>query len=68
MRVEVYVGGPQRAPAETLATAQATALADALRHAGIATERLQSQGLHAIETGGTRDDRVEVVLVLPSAP
>ena len=68
VRVEVYVGGPQRAPAETLATAQATALADALRHAGIAPERLQSQGLHAIETGGTRDDRVEVVLVLPSAP
>lgn len=68
VRVEVYVGGAQRAPAEALATAQAAALADALRRAGVATERLQSQGLHAIETGAARDDRVEVVLVLPSTP
>lgn len=68
VRIEVFVGGPVRATAETLANAQAAALTDALRRAGVAAERMQSQGLHHAEPGGGRDDRVEVVLVLANSP
>lgn len=68
VRVEVFVGGPQRAASEALATAQATALADALRREGVPADHLESQGLYRPSTTGTRDDRVEVVLVLPTAP
>jgi hypothetical protein len=65
VRVEVFVGGPARGPAEALATAQAQSLAGELRRLGVPSDRLQAQGLHRIEGGARRDDRVEVVLVLP---
>jgi hypothetical protein len=65
VRVEVFVGGPARGPAEALATAQAQSLAGELRRLGVPADRLQAQGLHRIEGGARRDDRVEVVLVLP---
>lgn len=68
VRVEVFVGGAARGPAEALATAQAEALAAALRRDGVAQDRVQAQGLHRPTGSGVRDDRVEVVLVLPTNP
>ncbi|MFO0605049.1 MAG: hypothetical protein U0324_17850 [Polyangiales bacterium] len=66
VRVEVFVGGPARAPAEALAGAQAQSLAGELRRLGVPADRLQAQGLHRVEGGSRRDDRVEVVLLLPN--
>ncbi len=68
VRIEVFVGGPTRAPAESLATAQARALATALERAGVPAARLEAQGLHNAGPAAQRDDRVEVVLVLPTTP
>jgi hypothetical protein len=68
VRVEVFVGGAARGAAEALATAQAEALAAALRREGVATDRLQAQGLYRAASVGLRDDRVEVVLVVPTNP
>ena len=68
VRVEVFVGGAARGPAEALATAQGAALAEALRRGGVAQDRVQAQGLHGAAGNGARDDRVEVVLLLPTNP
>jgi hypothetical protein len=68
VRVEVFVGGPVRAQADALARAQADALGAALRAQATASERVQTQGIYEPDHAGRRDDRVEVVLVLPSEP
>ena len=65
VRIEVFVGGPARAPAEALANAQAQSLAAELRRLGVPAERLQTQGLHRAEGSARRDDRVEVAVLLP---
>jgi len=67
VRIEVFVGGAARGPAEALANAQAQSLAAELRRLGIPGDHLQTQGLHRIEGSSRRDDRVEVVVLLPGA-
>lgn len=68
VRVEAYVGGTSRAAAESLANTQAQNLGAELRRLGLPTERIATQGLHRVAGGTRQDDRVEVILVLPSDP
>lgn len=68
VRVEVFVGGAVRPQAEALARTQAGALVDALRRAGAPADRMQAAGVYRLPGGARRDDRVEVVLVLPNEP
>jgi hypothetical protein len=68
VRVEAYVGGADRARAERTALAQAQAVVGALVHAGVPQDRLQAAGLARVDHGARPDDRVEIVLVLPTEP
>ncbi len=68
VRLEVFVGGAQRATAEQLALRQATALQTALGAAGVPVARLHPVGLHRPSDSARGDDRAEVVLVLPDEP
>ncbi len=68
VRIESYVGGADRARAERNATAQAQAVVAALVRAGVPAARVTAAGLARTERGTRIDDRIEVVLVLPTAP
>ncbi len=68
VQLVVFAGGPARPAAETRARAQAAALSAALEHAGVPHDRLHAEGLYRAPGGAHTDDRVEVVLVLPTEP
>ncbi|MBI5515076.1 MAG: hypothetical protein HY909_14970 [Deltaproteobacteria bacterium] len=68
VRLEVYVGAPTQAQALPRARAQAEALAAALRQAGVDGARLHAEGLWRAPGGPRPEDRVELVLVTPTAP
>ncbi len=66
--LEVWVGGALRTAAEARARTEAQGLSVALVHAGVPAERIHTVGLYRAPEGPRRDDRVEVVLVLPTEP